>query len=253
MVKKSINGASAPGRLPPPAGTRFCKGQSGNPRGRPKGARSIEAMTRDFALRPQTMTVGGQSQRLCPLEIALYILQMQGADGKPMAVRLLNQLRTRITPAGSDSAVLLVPAALTEEEWIVRAKEKNRTASNPAAPPTSRLMSSSKRRKAKPPPSSARRCWRTIVNIAPSTSSLSLHKNRRSMSRSSNLYDLFDEKSLFYWEAQVGNGKLPTSTQLADLVEANADQRLPSWLISLLIGTLRGELKRKPGRPAKDV
>lgn len=66
-----------------------------------------------------------------------------------------------------------------------------------------------------------------------------------------NLYDLFDEKSLRYWEAQVRGGKLPTRTQLADLVEANAERPLPLWLISLITGTLRGELKSRPGRPTK--
>jgi hypothetical protein len=133
MVKKSIDGASAPGRLPPPAATRFKKGQSANPRGRPKGARSIEAMTRNFALRTQPINIGGRPQRLCALEIALYILKAQAADGKPMAVRLLNQLRARIIPAASDSEVLLVPAALTAEEWIARVEENNKTAVEPGS------------------------------------------------------------------------------------------------------------------------
>lgn len=135
MAKKSISGASAPGRVPPPAGTRFKKGQSGNPRGRPKGARGIEAITRSFALKRQTITIGGKLQRLSPLETALHILKALGANGKPAAVRYLNELRARVSPAAPEQpgAVLLVPAPLTDAEWIARMEEENRNAVEPGS------------------------------------------------------------------------------------------------------------------------
>lgn len=66
------------------------------------------------------------------------------------------------------------------------------------------------------------------------------------------LYDLFDETSFGYWELQLRNGREPTPAQLADLIDANPDQPIPAWLGPVLSKGLRGKLKIKRGRPARD-
>jgi hypothetical protein len=63
------------------------------------------------------------------------------------------------------------------------------------------------------------------------------------------LFELFDDKSLHNCRRMLDNSDIPTRGQLADVLEANADQPLPAWFIALLVKSLRGELKRKAGRP----
>ncbi|MGX9431816.1 MULTISPECIES: hypothetical protein [Bradyrhizobium] len=71
------------------------------------------------------------------------------------------------------------------------------------------------------------------------------------MSDQPTLFDLFEEKSLHNCRRMLDNGDAPTRGQLADILEANADQPLPGWFLALLVESLRGELKRKAGRPKK--
>ena len=64
------------------------------------------------------------------------------------------------------------------------------------------------------------------------------------------LYDLFDKRAFRFWERQISEEHPPTSAELADLLEANSDIALPSWLISIVAQALRGKLKRRAGRPS---
>jgi hypothetical protein len=62
------------------------------------------------------------------------------------------------------------------------------------------------------------------------------------------LFDLFDATSLQNCRRLLQNGEIPTSDQLADILEANPTNP-PLWFTDLIAKSLRGELKRKPGRP----
>lgn len=126
MTKRS-NGASADGRVPPPAEARFRKGTSGNPKGRPKGAVSIERLTRKFALKTQSVTISGKAERISRLEIAILTLKLLAATGKPRAAVLLGRLRGLTAPNQPEleDPVLLVPEPMTPEEWIADQEESN--------------------------------------------------------------------------------------------------------------------------------
>src|SRR5258707_6995361 len=65
----------------------------------------------------------------------------------------------------------------------------------------------------------------------------------------SSLYDLYGPTSLVNLERSIGEGKIPTAAELADILEANSDSPLPSWFIAMVVTSLRGELKRRRGRP----
>ncbi|UWU67592.1 DUF5681 domain-containing protein [Bradyrhizobium sp. NC92] len=136
MAKKSFDGASAHGRAPPPADKRFVKGVSGNPRGRPRGAVSLDAMTRKFALRRDGILIGGKKQRLSRLEIALQVLRAQAADGKPTAIRLVDELRAHVSaerPEQPGRGLLLVPAPLELEDYIAQEQARSKDAPMPSA------------------------------------------------------------------------------------------------------------------------
>jgi hypothetical protein len=69
------------------------------------------------------------------------------------------------------------------------------------------------------------------------------------MSDQPTLFDLFEHTSLHNCQRMLDNGDIPTAGQLADVLEANAEKPLPAWFIAVLVKSLRGELKRKAGRP----
>jgi hypothetical protein len=71
------------------------------------------------------------------------------------------------------------------------------------------------------------------------------------MSKSPNLYQLFGPASLLNLQRLMKEGKVPAPEQLAEVLEANAGQPLPSWFVTLVALALRGKLKKKRGRPLK--
>lgn len=127
-TRRPRQGASAPGRKPPPEETRFTKGQSGNPAGRPKGAVTISGITRKFASQKLSFEVSGRRQRLARLDIVLRQLVALAASGSAAAAEELHKLRTRVAPREADTkeAVLLVPEILMEQEWIARQEKRNK-------------------------------------------------------------------------------------------------------------------------------
>ena len=71
------------------------------------------------------------------------------------------------------------------------------------------------------------------------------------MSKSPTLYELFEQGSLWNLQRLLKQGKVPEPGQLAEVLEANAGQPLPSWFVGLVAQALRGKLKKKRGRPLK--
>ncbi|WP_156526814.1 hypothetical protein [Bradyrhizobium sp.] len=69
--------------------------------------------------------------------------------------------------------------------------------------------------------------------------------------REPTLYDLFEHTSLGNCRRMLAQGDIPSSEQLADVLAANAGDPLPQWFVDLLLNALRGQLKRRPGRPRR--
>ncbi|WP_156929113.1 hypothetical protein [Bradyrhizobium sp. th.b2] len=67
-----------------------------------------------------------------------------------------------------------------------------------------------------------------------------------------NLFDLFDATSLLNLERRIAEGRIPTADELAAVLEANSAEPLPAWFSELVVKSLRGELKKKRGRPKDD-
>jgi hypothetical protein len=64
-----------------------------------------------------------------------------------------------------------------------------------------------------------------------------------------NIYDLYGPTSLLNLERSIADGKIPTGPEIAAILEANSDKPLPPWFIEIVIKSLRGELKKRAGRP----
>jgi hypothetical protein len=69
------------------------------------------------------------------------------------------------------------------------------------------------------------------------------------MSKLESVYDLYGPTSLLNLERSISEGRLPTAAELAAVLEANSEKPLPPWFLALVVAGLRGELKKKRGRP----
>jgi hypothetical protein len=69
------------------------------------------------------------------------------------------------------------------------------------------------------------------------------------MSKTPTLYDLYGATSLLNLERSIAEGKTPNAEELAAVLDANSERPLPDWFIALIVMGLRGELKKRRGRP----
>jgi hypothetical protein len=73
----------------PPQHTQFIKGQSGNPKGRPKGSQNVSTILRHAARQRVRVTCNGVSRFVTKLEAAVIQLLNQAAAGDARAIREL--------------------------------------------------------------------------------------------------------------------------------------------------------------------
>lgn len=90
--KKGHRNPNDVGYRRPPKGTQFKPGQSGNPKGRPRGTRSLGAMLQDVVSRRVPLTVKGKLRMTPMLEVILHRLSTDAARGDPRAVKTLFSL-----------------------------------------------------------------------------------------------------------------------------------------------------------------
>jgi hypothetical protein len=76
----------------PPQKTRFKKGASGNPKGRPNGSLNVATALAKALREKVVITVHGQRKRVTKLEAALKQLVNQAASGELRALRQLLEL-----------------------------------------------------------------------------------------------------------------------------------------------------------------
>ena len=116
----------------PPKRRRF-KG-SGNPRGRPKGAKNRKTIIRTVANEMHTLVENGTCRRLSTLELVMLRLRNMALEGNN--VRAFDELHRLIKAYGPQEAdkihgVLVAPAEISNEEWIAEQEERNKTRTKP--------------------------------------------------------------------------------------------------------------------------
>lgn len=76
----------------PPKATRFTKGQSGNPNGRPKGSKNLASIVINEAKQLITVTQDGKTRQVMKIEAAMTQLLNKAAKGDFASLRLLTQV-----------------------------------------------------------------------------------------------------------------------------------------------------------------
>ena len=110
-MSKQRNGEYDVGYGKPPAETRFQKGQSGNPKGRPKGSKNLATIVRQAANERVTIVVKGKQRSITKLEAAAKQLANKAAQGDLKAMQmLLPQL------AALDASVVAQPLEVIAED-----------------------------------------------------------------------------------------------------------------------------------------
>ena len=88
----------------PPTSSQFKPGQSGNPRGRPKGARDASSMARDALERKIDLKVKGGTRRKVTVREAGYrSLAEKAATGDVKSLLCLLSLESKERPSGDDA------------------------------------------------------------------------------------------------------------------------------------------------------
>ena len=103
----------------PPLSTRFRAGQSGNPRGRPKGARNLSTIIAAALGERVAVTENGRRRSITKLEAAVKQLVNRAASGEARATQLLlalvqaNEARPQDDAERLGAADAIVMAELT--------------------------------------------------------------------------------------------------------------------------------------------
>ncbi len=118
----------------PPLGTRFKKGQSGNPRGRPPGSRNHKTILREIAHEKHAYREGGRKKKASLVELIIMTVRNEAAKGNPLALKLLDDIRNWFgTPHHEKKgSYLLVPADMPAEDWITEQRELNKYRKDPS-------------------------------------------------------------------------------------------------------------------------
>jgi hypothetical protein len=109
----------------PPVGTRFRSGQSGNPRGRPKGARNLSTIVAAALSEWVAVNENGRRRRITKLEVAVKQLVNRAASGEARATQLLLALiqANDARPAQQDASRLSDADAIVMAELARRLRE----------------------------------------------------------------------------------------------------------------------------------
>ena len=106
------------GYAKPPLHTRFVKGQSGNPRGRPKGSRNLATVLEQELNAPVTINENGERKTITKLEAAIKQLVNKTVNGDTRALQQLLGLYRVLDASASEAEA--APLTRESEEQVMR-------------------------------------------------------------------------------------------------------------------------------------
>jgi hypothetical protein len=91
------------GRGNPPLRTRYPKGTSGNPKGRPKGSKNLSTYLREAARLQVSATIGGKTRKISNIQATAMQLATKAASGNQNAINKfldwMDEIETRAQTA----------------------------------------------------------------------------------------------------------------------------------------------------------
>lgn len=105
----SKSGSYRVGRGRPPEAHRFRPGQSGNPNGRPKGARNAASLAKAELGRKITVTVNGRKRRMSVAELSTRRLGDKAAGGDQKALGFLFMLANNVDASEAKASSFTTP------------------------------------------------------------------------------------------------------------------------------------------------
>jgi Family of unknown function (DUF5681) len=116
-ARKRGSGGYKVGKGRPPLHTRWKPGQSGNPKGRPKGSRPVGAILQEIIQQKVPVTENGKARRIPALEVMLRRLANDAMRSDQKAIKFLLTLVDRY--AESPETTLQFREILAEDEAIL--------------------------------------------------------------------------------------------------------------------------------------
>ena len=104
----------------PPRENRFKKGQSGNPKGRPRASKNMRSIIHEIAEERVEVTIKGKRRNIPVREALARRLFSDAMKGNYRAQRLALDLLDKHDPVARPHYVIQAPARLTEEEWKIK-------------------------------------------------------------------------------------------------------------------------------------
>ena len=113
------------GRGRPPVKSRYPKGRSGNPRGRPKGSKNRKTVLREIAAETHHLTIDGVRRELPVYSLLLTRLHQAAVGGDRLALVASEEFRNYLSPEPQTGGGVIVfpeePASLDEFEREAKA------------------------------------------------------------------------------------------------------------------------------------
>ena len=111
----------------PPEAHQFKKGRSGNPRGRPKGAKGKRQIAEKVLLEKHEVVESDRKVQRTTLELILLTLRNKSFEGSNRAFKDLEKLSAKYDPQPQTkrAGLLVVPGRLTMESWRELFEAKN--------------------------------------------------------------------------------------------------------------------------------
>ena len=90
----------------PPKHTQFKKGQSGNPKGRPKGSTNLRELANKLLSKPVTVTRNGKATKVPVIEVIMTKLISMAANGDHKATKTLFDLLGASSPESKAASIV---------------------------------------------------------------------------------------------------------------------------------------------------
>ncbi len=116
--RRNLDGDYAVGHGKPPKSGQFKPGQSGNPKGRPKGAKNVKTVVQEEALLTVTITEGGKQTRVTKMAALIKSLINKGLGGDhKAAARAMDLMQTYLDEVPDDRKA--APALSAEDRKVL--------------------------------------------------------------------------------------------------------------------------------------